>query len=86
MYEQGSVLNFLDFQKEDGSIPIVINYNDLDMDVLFPHKNVHKPVIAQHAGFISKYINSAEWIRKDYYKLEKFISFYEKNAKHESGL
>ncbi|MBO5214715.1 MAG: glycoside hydrolase family 37 [Clostridia bacterium] len=86
-YEKGSVENFLDTQRPDGSIDIVIaNKPEHDIAPLFPHKNVHKPVLAQHVAFICQQSDQKAWLKNVYPKLEKFISYYENNAKHESGL
>ena len=86
-YEKGSVNNFLNEQREDGSIDIVIASSpEFDLSKSHPHKNVHKPVLAQHVAFITKYNKDIEWLTEIYPKLDRFISFYENNAKHESGL
>ncbi len=87
--ERGCVLNFLNTQKDDGSIEITIASNpDSDVCKMFKHRNVHKPVIAQHTAFILKYEKDISWIKEyDVFpKLEKFVAYYENNAKHESGL
>ncbi len=87
IYEKGSVLNFLNEQREDGSIDIVIaSAPQYDLNTLMPHRNVHKPVLAQHVAFICKYKLDIKWLQEIYPKLEKFIAYYENNAKHESGL
>ena len=85
--EKGSVLNFLDQQKPDGSIEIAI-FGDPEKNYFkkLPHRNVHKPVLAQHVAFILKYSPDVEWIRPHFSKLKAFNHFYEENAKHESGL
>lgn len=86
-YEKGCVLNFLDFAKPDGSIPLVIPTDKkYDISHFSPDGNIHKPVIAQHTAFIVKYTNDAEWIRNGLCKIEYFLEFYENNCKHESGL
>lgn len=86
-HEKGSVLNFLNEQREDGSIDIVIaSAPKFNLSAIMPHRNVHKPVLAQHVAFICKYTLDIEWLREIYPKLEKFIAYYENNAKHESGL
>ncbi len=86
-YEKGSVLNFLNEQREDGSIDIVIASDPkFDLNPIMPHKNVHKPVLAQHVAFICKYTKDDAWLKEIYPKLEKFIAYYQNNAKHESGL
>ena len=82
-YEKGSVENFLNEQHEDGSIEIaVFSGKEYDFVSLMPHKNVHKPVLAQHVAFILKYNDEIEWARKIYPKIKAFNDFYEKNAKH----
>lgn len=86
-HEIGSVLNFLDTQKEDGSIEIAIfSSDDKNFFKSLPHKNIHKPVLCQHVAFILKYNSDTAWVKEIYSKLKKFISYYEENAKHESGL
>ncbi|MBQ7343443.1 MAG: glycoside hydrolase family 37 [Clostridia bacterium] len=86
-YERGSVDNFLAEQREDGSIDIVIASSpEFDLSKSHPHRNVHKPVLAQHVAFICKYTEATEWLGGIYPKLEKFVEYYENNAKHESGL
>jgi len=87
-YEKGSVENFLNEQHGDGSIEIaVFASKEYDFVSLMPHRNVHKPVLAQHVAFILKYnTNEIEWAREIYPQLKAFNMFYEKNAKHESGL
>ena len=86
-YEKGSVLNFLNAQRPDGSIDIVIATEPkFDLSQIIPHKNVHKPVLAQHVAFICKYAMDIQWLKEIYPKLEKFIAYYDNHAKHESGL
>ena len=86
-YEKGSVMNFLNEQKEDGSIEIVV-FADQSQNYIksMPHRNVHKPVLAQHVAFINKYNPDKEWVKEIFPKLKAFNKFYENNAKHESGL
>ncbi len=86
-HEIGSVLNFLDTQAKDGSIEIAIfSSEEKNYFKRLPHKNVHKPVLAQHVAFILKYNPDTAWVKEIYPKLKHFISYYEENAKHESGL
>lgn len=86
-YEKGSILNFLNEQRDDGSIDIVIASSpEFDLSKSHPHKNVHKPVLAQHVAFITKYTADTEWVKEIYPDLERFVAYYENNAKHESGL
>lgn len=86
-YEKGSVMNFLDQQKPDGSIEIVVfSSEESNYAAKLPHRNVHKPVLAQHVAFILKYSQETEWAKEIYPKLKAFANYYEENAKHESGL
>ncbi|MBR6502907.1 MAG: glycoside hydrolase family 37 [Clostridia bacterium] len=86
-HEKGSIMNFLNEQKEDGSIEIVI-FADKEKNYIksMPHRNVHKPVLAQHVAFINKYNPDKEWVKEIFPKLKAFNKYYEINAKHESGL
>lgn len=86
-HEIGSVMNFLNEQSPDGKIEIAIfPSKEHDFASRMPHKNIHKPVLAQHVAFISKYHTNTDWIDEIFPKLAKFVSYYEQNAKHESGL
>ena len=86
-HEKGSILNFLNTQKEDGSMDIMIASDPkFELPPIMPHKNVHKPVMAQHVALICKYARDDAWLQEIYPKLEKFIAYYQQNAKHESGL
>ena len=80
-HEIGSVMNFLNEQHDDGSIEIAIfPSKEHDFVSMMPHRNVHKPVLAQHVAFITKYSECTEWVREIYPRLKKFISFYENNC------
>ncbi len=85
-YEKGCVLNFLDHVDEDGTTPIWIEPNGVSRDFVGEKKtNIHKPNLAQHALYISgKY--GFDWLLGKFDVFEKYISYYENNCKHESGL
>jgi len=90
-YERGCILNFLDNMDECGRMPIQITPTSCRHGVQAPDgtelQNIHKPCIAQHALFvIEQNGNDCEWIRDKLPLIEKFIGWYEKNCKHESGL
>lgn len=79
-YEQGCVLNFLSYGDWDGYIPIVIwedsNPRNIDSEKIYK-QNMHKPVLAQHAAFLSKLQNgNAEWLREHFYYLQAFVNNY----------
>lgn len=81
-YEQGCVLNALNYGGMDGWIPFWIERNQPSRDEMLkklnPWKtNMHKPTLAQHAAFIVKNMNgNAEWLREDFYKLQSFVGKY----------
>lgn len=79
-YEQGCVLNFLEYGDWDGYIPIVIwedsNPRNSTSDNIY-NTNMHKPVLAQHAALITQQNNGdAEWIREKFYHLQAFVNNY----------
>lgn len=86
VYEQGCVLNFLKYAGSDGYIPIVIWKNSDPRGEMPPdiHKaNMHKPVLAQHAAFITRQNNGdAEWLREKFNLLQSFMNNYEAFHKH----
>jgi len=79
-YEQGCVLNFLNYGDWDGYIPIVIwedsNPRDFKPEEIY-RMNMHKPVLAQHAAFITRNQNgNAEWLREKFFHLQAFVNNY----------
>jgi hypothetical protein len=79
-YEQGCVLNFLHYGDWDGYLPIVI-WEDSKPREIRPENiysvNMHKPVLAQHAAFITKLNGgNAEWIREKFFHLQAFVNNY----------
>jgi hypothetical protein len=79
-YEEGCVLNFLNYGNWDGYIPIVI-WEDSPSPNVRPKNiyniNMHKPVLAQHAAFITKLNGgNAEWLREKFYYLQAFVNNY----------
>lgn len=86
-YEIGCVLQFLSFQKEDGSIPIcVASKESASLVKVFPNAlNVHKPCLAQHAAFICKYNKDITWLEDSYEGIKKFVLYYINNAKHKES-
>lgn len=79
-YEQGCVLNFLEFGGMDGWIPINVK-RDAVRDKIRPkdiyRTNMHKPCLAQHAAFLTGLNDGdAEWIREKFYFLQTFVNNY----------
>jgi len=79
-YEQGCVLNFLSYGGWDGYIPILIKENSNIKEIKsgdIYHMNMHKPVLAQHAAFLTKnQKGNAEWLRESFYPLQAFVNNY----------
>lgn len=87
-YEQGCVLNFLHYGDWDGYLPIVIWEDSKPRDIR-PENiydvNMHKPVLAQHAAFITKTNGGdAEWIREKFYHLQTFVSNYKSHHRNKA--
>jgi glycogen debranching enzyme len=85
-YEQGCVLNFLKYGNWDGYIPIVIweksKPRNIPSEKIYD-VNMHKPVLAQHAAFITMQNGGdAEWIREKFYYLQAFINNYKAHHFH----
>jgi putative isomerase len=81
-YEQGCVLNSLNYGDMDGWIPIWIERNAPCRSEMLKTRNpwksnMHKPTLAQHAAFITQNINgNAEWLREEFYTLQAFVDLY----------
>lgn len=87
-YEQGCVLNFLHYGNWDGYLPIVI-WEDSEPRDIMPENiydiNMHKPVLAQHAAFITETNGGdAEWIREKFYHLQTFVNNYKTHHRHKA--
>lgn len=87
-YEQGCVLNFLHYGDWDGYLPIVIWEDSKPRDIR-PENiydvNMHKPVLAQHAAFITKTNgDDAEWIREKFYHLQTFVNNYKSHHRNKA--
>ena len=88
-YGKGCVQNFLLIGQIDGWLPIVVrqfDHNDPKPDNIY-ETNMHKPVLAQHAAFITKLCGGdAEWIRERFFILQAFINNYRNHHMHRSGV
>lgn len=87
-YEQGCVLNFLEYGRWDGYLPIVIWADSKPMENK-PENiydvNMHKPVLAQHAAFLTRLNGGdAEWLRETFYPLQAFVNNYKAHHRHEA--
>ncbi len=82
-FEQGCILNFLDHQNPDGSIPMCITETDmLPKPGTAKKTNMHKPCLIQHALFISRQASDAEWLRPHLGKLSAFLDWYRRECRH----
>jgi hypothetical protein len=85
-YEQGCVLNFLHYGDWDGYLPIVIWEDSKPRDIRpenIYNVNMHKPVLAQHAAFITQTNGgNAEWLREKFYHLQAFVNNYKAHHNH----
>lgn len=86
VYEQGCVLNFLNFGGADGWSPISIRRND-DKNNIKPKDiyagNMHKPCLAQHAAFLTQLNGgNAEWLREKFYDLQAFVNNYRQHQRN----
>ena len=77
-YEQGCILNFLEFGGMDGWIPIKRESVRAEIQPKEIYKtNMHKPCLAQHAAFLTKLNGGdAEWLRVKFYYLQTFVNNY----------
>jgi len=87
-YEQGCVLNYLNYGSFDGWIPIIIKRETGSREELMRQTdvyetNMHKPCLAQHAAFLTK-INGgdAEWLRDGFFHLQAFVNRYKNHQRH----
>lgn len=87
-YEQGCILNYLHWGGMDGWIPIVVYRNGEVHHAINPYgENMHKPVLAQHAAFITQLGGGdAEWLRDKFYYLQTFLNNYRNNHRHTCGV
>ena len=87
-YEQGCVLNFLHYGDWDGYLPIVIWEDSKPRDIRpenIYNVNMHKPVLAQHAAFITQTNDGdAEWLREKFYHLQAFVNNYKSHHRNQA--
>lgn len=87
-FEQGCILNFLSYTGFDGYMPILIAKGS-DPKKMRPaniyQTNMHKPVIAQHAAFLTHLNNGdANWLREKFSLMQAFINNYETHHRHKA--
>jgi putative isomerase len=90
-HARGNVYNFLDYQMEDGYIPMMIEKSDLPEPYLIGKRreghimNMHKPFLCQQIAIISGYSGDYNWIEPHLDKLEKYFSCYDACYYHENS-
>lgn len=79
MASKGDVLNFLDFQEEDGFVPIMLRADyENDTYAIRPNvMNTHKPFLCQAALLACRCNGDYHWLPVQ--KLIKYIEYYRKN-------
>lgn len=89
-YQQGCVLNFLSWADFDGWVPINVERGESPYQrrpAAIYKDNMHKPVLAQHAAFITSQLGGdAEWLRGKFEYLQAFINAYKNHHRHRCGL
>ena len=90
-YERGCVLNFLAYADADGYVPIGIDRNTDPRQVRpadVEHANMHKPVLAQHAAFLTQQDGGdASWLADGFDRIAAFEDSYLTRHRHaETGL
>lgn len=87
-YEQGCVLNYLNYGGYDGWVPIILRRNspprrELRAQVDTYATNMHKPCLAQHAAFLTRLNGGdAEWMREGLFPLQAFVNRYKNHQRH----
>lgn len=95
-YVKGCALNFLDHQRDDGSIPYMIDVSGGTMEALpklgikvrdeNSDLNSIKPLLAQMILLVAKKDDDILWIKNNYHKLQKHIIHWEQTQKIKNGL
>lgn len=87
-YEQGCILNYLHYTSFDGYMPILISskskVEDLKPANIYK-TNMHKPVIAQHAAFLTQLNNGdAKWLQEKFSLMQAFITNYKSHHRNQA--
>ena len=89
VYEQGCVLNYIAYTSvTDGYMPMVVDAQS-DPNKIKPQDiyatNMHKPVIAQHAAFITQQNGGdAGWLRNGFPRMQAFVRNYQEHHQHQA--
>ena len=83
-HARGNVLNFLDWQLEDGYIPMMIEVAKWPEPYLnLQHKqgylmNMHKPFLCQQIRLISEYQKDWSWITGSWEQIDRYFACYQR--------
>lgn len=81
---KGNVKNFLNFQLDDGYIPMMVHEpNAAEPYLIKKHKegeilNMHKPFLCQQICLTSGFCGSFDWIKDNIDKLKKYFECYDR--------
>lgn len=90
-HAQGSLLNFLDHQSDEGRIPILITVNNPDFFASTKkdrsiHTNQAKPVMAQLALLVADELQDAKWLEPHFDSLLRFHEAWKRTNMSDVGL
>lgn len=83
----GNVLNFFNFQLEDGYIPMMVSNDTQGINeepyLIRKHKegailNMHKPFLCQQSCLVSGLVGSFSWLKNYIQNLEKYFECYDR--------
>lgn len=83
-HAKGNILNFFDYQLEDGYLPMMIEESELpEPYLIMKHKegiilNMMKPFLCQQIVLISKKCHDYLWVERFYDNLERYFSCYDR--------
>lgn len=88
LHAKGNIRNFLDYQMEDGYIPMMIATLDLNSELPEPYlnlkrregfvTNMHKPFLCQQIALIGGFCGDYTWVAEDYAKLDAYFDCYDR--------
>jgi putative isomerase len=90
-HAQGSLLNFLDHQSDDGRIPIMIDVNNVDpfgcLKKQTPQiQNQAKPIMSQLALLVSDELGDVAWLSSHFDRLLRFHESWRADNQSATGL
>jgi putative isomerase len=83
-HARGNVMNFLDYQLDDGYLPMMIQEKDFPEPYLIrKHRegavlNMHKPFLCQQIRLVSKAVGDHQWIKDRFEQIEAYFACYDR--------